>query len=74
MGRPVDPDVYDRKHSASSGSERGSGAVSVAGLGAWIDAFERDELFDAVDGKRDKLRVADTAIRALSRYLVRALG
>lgn len=51
-----------------------TGVVSLAGLSAWIDAFERDELVEALDGERDKLRVADTAIRALSRYLAKALG
>ena len=51
-----------------------AGVVTLAGLGAWIDAFERDELVEALDGERDKLRTADTAIRALSRYLAKALG
>ena len=44
------------------------GVVSLSNLTSWLDAFE-GELFDSLEGEREKLRVADGAIRALTRRL-----
>ena len=53
----------------SIGPSTRGGTVSLSTGLHWIDVFEREEMFDAVDGERAKLRVADSAIRALSRQL-----
>ena len=55
---------------AKSGSP---GVVSMTGFTKWLDMFERDELYDSVDGEREKLRDADATIRALTRQLSKEL-
>lgn len=66
---------YLGEHNVSLVAKVGrTGVVSLSGLLGWLDAFERDEMFDALDGEREKLRVADGAIRAMTRHLSKALS
>jgi hypothetical protein len=60
--------------SPGPGSRFTRGAVSAGWLVDRLDAFEDGELADAVGDDREMLRFAETTIRALARWLPRAMS
>lgn len=49
------------------------GVTSLAELFDWLDAFEAGEMVEVFGDSREAMRVADTAMRALTRDLQRSL-
>jgi hypothetical protein len=56
------------------GSRFARGVVSAGWLVDRLDAFEEAELIDTLGDDRDMLRFAETTIRALARWLPRAVA
>lgn len=66
-------DYFDERGVRVVTRNGGQGSVTLSGLLTWIDAFEADEVYEAFEDQRDALRLADGALRALSRQLSAAV-